>query len=79
MIIFCTEVRDVPDDAPDDAVVEDEGLIIVELELMVLVRSRTKTPESLCWSKFASTADEDGAVVPKAHIMFCWVSEFACL
>lgn len=60
-----------PDDAPDDPVVEDEGLIIVELELMVLVRSRTKTPESLCWSKVASTADEDGAVVPKAHITFC--------
>ena len=75
MTIFCNEVvegpEDVPDDVPDDPVPEDDGLIIVELELIVLVRSRTKVPESLCWSRFASTADEDGAVVPKAHIRFC--------
>jgi len=72
MIIFCTGVVDVPDDVPDDPLPE-EGLIIVELELVlvVLVRSRTKVPASLCWSRFASTADEDGAVVPKAHIRFC--------
>lgn len=37
-----------PDDDPDDPVPEDEGLIDDELELVVLVRSSVKVPESKC-------------------------------
>lgn len=66
------------DDDPDDPLPEeDDGLTVDELELVVLVRSRVNVPESLCCSRVASTADEDGAVVPKAQITFCSVSESA--
>jgi len=55
----------------------DEGLPLVEVEEMGLVRSSSKVPESRCCWRVASDADELGGIVPKAHMTFCSVSELA--
>jgi len=48
-------------------------------EVVVFVRSREVDPESRCCTSVASTAELLGAVVPKAQIMFCCVSELAAM
>lgn len=57
-------------DAGDEAVSEVDVLV-------VLVRSRVLAPETRCCWRVASAAELPGAVVPKAQIICCFVSEFA--
>ena len=56
---------------------EEVGLEVVEFELIDLVRSRVSEPAPVCILMLASTSEEDGAVLLKAHTMLCLVSEFA--
>ena len=50
-----------------------------ELEVIALVRSRERVPESpdACCANDASVAVEPGFVVPKAHMTVCVLSELA--
>ena len=52
---------------PDDP---EETLVELEAEVMVLVRSSWRVPESRCCWRAASAEEELGAVVPNAHMMF---------
>lgn len=74
--IFTTEPPDMEPAGPEPEV-DDAGEPGLEPEDMAFVRSRVAVPESRCCINVASTADDPGFVVPNAHIMFCFVSEFA--
>lgn len=66
-MILCVDVRGM---AEEELALELE-LELVEFELRGLVRSSVSGPNPTCCCKVASCAEDEGAVVPKAHMMLC--------